>query len=1046
MFLGAGKSLIISGGACRWVRLPVIVNRALTYEDAGRMARGLSVKGGIRLGDKVLQFQVVNHTNQPMVIGSRTYLVAAHLPATVPTFFQRMGGRIITLEEGKKRLVVQAAAATTSHQQVLPEGAVLPPAVWQKTVKGLMASFPSVLTQSLGCIPTTNSIKLQSDLPRTGGNQMDFSPQQLKLMDPLFEDWKRLGVIEEVQERPRLVSPLLLTRPPNKPTKWRIVHDLRVLNAGTVREYGEPMNKTTRLESLKDYKVLSSLDLSKGFLQLELPARSRSLFGMCYKGCWYQFTRYPFGFLNSMMEFNNMFMRSASRIEQALLSVPGDHQLVRYVDDFIVASQDVDTHEGALRCMLHILKEEGWCINPSKAVWFTDTCDFVGVRLEKGQLLPSKGLISSLYQLPVPTCKQELRRLFGLALQLTRFQVSQCKILQELQPYKTKEPAAFQSAVFLDLWKRTIQALTTQLWANHPMDGTEELVVYCDASAEGFGGVLMGTRPGASAKVISMYSHSNPEKHLHSATSEMKGLLRCLSAFAGYILGTKFRVRTDNWAVFRVLKSQSVSTTVRRSLQELLFWFPNIEFIPGKDNGVADYLSRVPLYTCPELPLQVPAVVQEKEPQATAIQVRRGERYQHWSSGHDSDIFHRLMVECLQDKRPDNVEDRLWEKVTQAKGKYRLHNRQLFRKTSKGGGVPVIASPSRALKLQQAHDMCGHFGVRSTYMQLCRLAYWNGMYKDVQSWVETCHSCQVFASTQLTAPFTYLDGHQPFDLVSLDFVGPLNVEDGQRYIFTCIDHCTHYLFGQAMANCTSQLAIDFLLRLFNQFGFPQSILVDRGTHFTSDCFRQFCRKYHILLKLADVGSGRGNALNERYNQTLIRALRRRVAAEGGKWTEHIQDSIQDCRRVIHDTWGVAPQELFLGYQPRAGYSTQAHRIQQLQETRKEEVDARLWYVQEMREEAKTVGEDRRHYDQQRRLAKLRGPPLQLQERVLVLDTVRMNRLDRKLTPFWLGPGVLITKERANAWTVKLDSGRTIRHLHADRLRRYYDRRDLLGGP
>lgn len=101
-------------------------------------------------------------------------------------------------------------------------------------------------------------------------------------------------------------------------------------------------------------------------------------------------------------------MSSASKIEQALLSVPGDHQLVRYVDDFIVASQDVDTHEGALRCMLNILKEEGWCINPSKTVWFTDTCDFVEVRLEKGQLLPSNGLISRLHQLPVPTCKQDL--------------------------------------------------------------------------------------------------------------------------------------------------------------------------------------------------------------------------------------------------------------------------------------------------------------------------------------------------------------------------------------------------------------------------------------------------------------------------------------------------------------------------------------------------------------------------------------------------------------------------------------------------------------
>lgn len=55
--------------------------------------------------------------------------------------------------------------------------------------------------------------------------------------------------------------------------------------------------------------------------------------------------------------------------------------------------------------------------------------------------------------------------------------------------------------------------------------------------------------------------------------------------------------------------------------------------------------------------------------------------------------------------------------------------------------------------------------------------------------------------------------------------------------------------------------------------------------------------------------------------------------------------------------------------------------------------------------------------------------------MLVLDATRMNRLDKKFAPVWVGPGVLVNKMGSNSWKVRLQNGKTIRNIRVDRISR-----------
>ncbi|GJY99929.1 putative reverse transcriptase domain-containing protein [Tanacetum coccineum] len=121
-------------------------------------------------------------------------------------------------------------------------------------------------------------------------------------------------------------------------------------------------------------------------------------------------------------------------------------------------------------------------------------------------------------------------------------------------------------------------------------EGTEDFVVYCDASLKGYGAVLMQRE-----KVIA-YASRQLKVHEENYTThdlELGAVVFALRLWRHYLYGTKCVVFTDHKSLQYILNQKEMSLRQRRWIELLSDYDCEIRYHPGKANVVADALSRL---------------------------------------------------------------------------------------------------------------------------------------------------------------------------------------------------------------------------------------------------------------------------------------------------------------------------------------------------------------------------------------------------------------------------------------------------------------------
>ncbi|GKB31450.1 putative reverse transcriptase domain-containing protein [Tanacetum coccineum] len=132
-----------------------------------------------------------------------------------------------------------------------------------------------------------------------------------------------------------------------------------------------------------------------------------------------------------------------------------------------------------------------------------------------------------------------------------------------------------------------------ELYANAPIlalpEGSENFVVYCDASHKGLGAVLMQRE-----KVIAYASRQLKvhEKNYTTHDLELGAVVFALKMWRHYLYGTKCVVFTDHKSLQHILDQKELNMRQRRWLELLSDYDCEIRYHPGKANVVADALSR----------------------------------------------------------------------------------------------------------------------------------------------------------------------------------------------------------------------------------------------------------------------------------------------------------------------------------------------------------------------------------------------------------------------------------------------------------------------
>nr|GEV86843.1 retrotransposon protein, putative, Ty3-gypsy subclass [Tanacetum cinerariifolium] len=119
--------------------------------------------------------------------------------------------------------------------------------------------------------------------------------------------------------------------------------------------------------------------------------------------------------------------------------------------------------------------------------------------------------------------------------------------------------------------------------------GTEDFVVYCDASLKCYGAVLMQRE-----KVIA-YASRQLKTHVENYIThdlELGAVVFALRLWRHYLYGTKCVVFTDHKSLQYILNQKELNTRQRRWIELLSDYDYEIRYHPGKVNVVADALSH----------------------------------------------------------------------------------------------------------------------------------------------------------------------------------------------------------------------------------------------------------------------------------------------------------------------------------------------------------------------------------------------------------------------------------------------------------------------
>jgi len=199
------------------------------------------------------------------------------------------------------------------------------------------------------------------------------------------------------------------------------------------------------------------------------------------------------------------------------------------------------------------------------------------------------------------------------------------------------------------------------------------------------------------------------------------------------------------------------------------------------------------------------------------------------------------------------------------------------------------------------------------------------MLKDVTHYCKSCDTCQHEGKSRKIPPAPLVSVQlisEPWSRVAIDIVGPLPVcpKSGNRFILTCMDLATHYPESIALKQHTAEVVANALSQIFSHFGFPEEILSDQGTEFTSELTQLFTYQFGITQICCSPYHPETNGSCEHFHRTLKSMLRAMVDNFSDSWCECLPWALFAYQEIPVETLGFSPFEMMYGYPVRGPLS------------------------------------------------------------------------------------------------------------------------------
>lgn len=713
-----------------------------------------------------------------------------------------------------------------------------------------------------------------------------------------LEKMLEYGVIERSSSP--YINPLVPVLKKDKSV--RLCLDARRINRVTVPDYEGPSPINEILAKCNNVRIMSTIDLTSSFWQVPLKKECRKYTGFMYEGKCYQFTVTPFGLSTSLA--------SLTRGLDAVLTESVKQHTIIYVDDCLCFSNSMHKHLQDLDALLTNLKEANITVNLEKTHFFRKEIQYLGYCLSTEGIRATPDKVAAILNFPSPKNPKQLKGFLGLTNFYNKFSNKYAehtqpllKLLQKGNKFKWNNEMETQFQLVKELFVETVVLKFPRLG--------QRFFMQCDASEYAYGGQLFQLDENQEISVIAYTSRTfhGAEKYYFTTEKELLSIVLCLKKFRIYVLGQPLTVITDNKALTFMQRCHLNNSRITRWILGIQEYNFEILHCKGKDNIVADILSRYPEDRDTDEPLEKQQEyymhhMTLKLSKTICSKLRCIDRIQL------NDIKLCKIINCLQEEPNSELNQH-----------YKLCNNRLYRKRKHRWKLYIPAEIRDDL-ITEVHCVYGHIGSRKLYKLLVEHFTMDTMFKSIKHIVKTCDVCQkckdsgnrhIMGETRPIIP------ERKGKIISADYYGPLPASTGGvKYLLVVVDNFTKYVELYTLRRATTSATLRRIYQYITTHGKPESILTDNGTQFTAKKWIQGLADLGITPKYTAIRNPCTN-IAERWNRQLGNLFRVFVRERHTKWATQVK-IIQMClNETYQSTIECTPYEAQYGRKPKRSW-------------------------------------------------------------------------------------------------------------------------------
>ena len=886
----------------------------------------------------------------------------------------------------------------TAMVTATPEPTAAPdPKPLHPRAQALLHSFSDVFPSQLpsGLPPARavdHRIELEPGFPPPSRPTYRLSPKEQDVLKTQLEELVDQEFIQP--SKSPYGAPVLFVK--KKDGELRMCIDYRALNKGTIKNKYPLPRIDELLDRLHGATVFSKIDLRSGYHQIRIDDADIPKTAFRTRYGHFEFRVLPFGLTNAPATFQGLM----NDIFRPYL----DQFVIVYLDDILIFSKSPEEHEQHLRTVLSVLRQEKLYAKASKCEFFESKTEFLGHIISDQGILPDPKKLQAIEEWPAPKTVTEIQSFLGLANFYRRFIRNFSHIAAPLTSLTKKDHpynwTSVEETAFQDLKTALISAPVLAA-----PDPDLPYVVITDASDFAVGGVLCQDF-GNGLQPIAFESHKLQAAQLNYAVheKEMLAIVHCYEKWRHYLEGSKSTCITDH-AALRFFQTQPSLTRRQARWMELMSRFDyTIDYRPGKENVVADALSR-------RVDHRVHAITH------TSV---------------DTSLRDAIVTGYAQDPKFQNVTPDQDFGFT-VRDSLIYHKKKLC--------IPDDLAIKQKL-LHEHHDtrITGHLGRDKTSQLLRRNYWWPGLERSVREYVKSCPVCQRSKPSN-QAPAGLLQPlptpEHRWDEVTMDLITQLpQTPRGFDAIITFTDRLSKMVH---FAPCTTTVdapgvAHIFFDTVFRHHGLPIKIISDRDPRFASNFWRSLFALTGTRLGMSTAFHPETDGQSERTNRTLEDMLRAYTNDRHTDWDRHLTAAEFACNNATQASTRHSPFYLNYGQHP----NTPANLLRRVDTSPNQSTEDFLETIRTSLSQAKEY----LHQAQQRQaqVADRHRRPLEFDVGAQVLlSTTHINLRGagpaRKLLPKFVGPFPVIQKVSLVAYKIQLPETMKIHPVfHVSRLK------------